>query len=280
MATTANGDPPDTGSEAARTERDPSDGNDAPLSEEERRRKQKEEEAREALEAIKLWKGKAARQDKALLTFFVVIPLFLLAMTPLKPLLIAEHPVLLEFVTGSNAGIGAAAAFARIGEIPLWLVVVAGVVGKIKFDWLFWWMGRRWGRNFINLVAPGDKAQRFADRAQNMNPWIMRGAIVLSYVPGVPTMLVLVSAGWTGMRLVPLLLWDALGALLLTGVVASVGYAAGQAGVDIVLMVDRYALWFTLGIVFVMAFAPVIKQNRAERKRAKEKEKEEEEARG
>jgi membrane protein DedA with SNARE-associated domain len=243
----------------------------APLSAEERKAAEREaqkEEARAALRAIKPWEGRATRQDKALMAAFVGVPLFFMALTPLKPFLIAHHPVLLEFVTGSNAAIGAAAAFARIGEIPLWLVVVAGVVGKVKIDWLFWWVGRRWGRGFVNLIAPGDRAQRFADRAQDMNPWIMPVALILSYLPGIPTVFVLVIAGWTGMRLVPFLLLDALGALVLTASVASVGYAAGQTGVDIVLLVDRYALWFTLAIVVVMAFVPVFKQNRAQ-KRAK-----------
>ncbi|MFC9086172.1 DedA family protein [Nocardiopsis dassonvillei] len=243
----------------------------APLSAEERKAAEREaqkEEARAALRALKPWEGRATRQDKALMAAFVGVPLFFMALTPLKPFLIAHHPVLLEFVTGSNAAVGAAAAFARIGEIPLWLVVVAGVVGKVKIDWLFWWVGRRWGRGFVNLIAPGDRAQRFADRAQDMSPWIMPVALVLSYLPGIPTVFVLVIAGWTGMRLVPFLLLDALGALVLTASVASVGYAAGQTGVDIVLLVDRYALWFTLGIVVVMAFVPVFKQNRAQ-KRAK-----------
>ncbi|WDZ91241.1 DedA family protein [Nocardiopsis sp. HUAS JQ3] len=243
----------------------------APLSAEERKAAEREaqkEEARAALRALKPWEGRATRQDKALMAAFVGVPLFFMALTPLKPFLIAHHPVLLEFVTGSNAAVGAAAAFARIGEIPLWLVVVAGVVGKVKIDWLFWWVGRRWGRGFVNLIAPGDRAQRFADRAQDMSPWIMPVAIVLSYLPGIPTVFVLVIAGWTGMRLVPFLLLDALGALVLTASVASVGYAAGQTGVDIVLLVDRYALWFALGIVVVMAFVPVFKQNRAQ-KRAK-----------
>jgi len=48
---------------------------------------------------------------------------------PLNPFLVAEHPVLLEFVSGDLLAIGAGAAFARVGEAPLWLVVVAGPSG-------------------------------------------------------------------------------------------------------------------------------------------------------
>lgn len=225
-------------------------------------KERQQEEVREAFRAMKPWQGKATRQDKALLITVIAIPLFFMALTPIKPFLIAEHPIGLAFVTGSNAAVGAAAAFARIGELPLWLVVVAGVVGKIKVDWLFWWVGRRWGRGFVNLITQSEKAKDWADRAQDMNPWIIRAALPLSYFPGIPAVFVYVVAGWTGMRLRTFLLLDAVGALLLTSVVAGVGFAAGQTGVDIVLMVDRYAMWFTLAIVFVMAFIPVVKQMR------------------
>lgn len=237
---------------------------DGPLSPEEKKRREKalkEEEARAALRAIKPWEGKATRQDKALLAAFIVIPAFFLALTPLKPLLIADHPVGLAMLTGSNAAIGAASAFARIGEIPLWLVLCAGVIGKIKVDWLFWWLGRRWGRGIVNLITPSERARRLADRVREANPWWIRAAVLVCYVPGVPAALFLVVAGWTGMRLRTFMALDACGALLMTAAVAAAGYAAGQSGVDIILTVDRYALWITFALIFAMAFTPVIRQH-------------------
>ncbi len=248
-------------------------GDDAPTDPKEAERARREQEAREALRAMKPWKGKATRQDKILLACAIGIPAFFLALTPVKPLLIADHPIGLAFLTGSNAAVGAAAAFARIGEIPLWLVVVAGVFGKVKVDWLFWWLGRRWGRGFINnFLARGERAQKFADKAHDLNPWIIRIALTLSYLPGVPAALIHVTAGWTGMRLRTFFLFDALGALILTGVVTAVGYASGQTGVDIILLVDRYALWITFAIIFAMAFYPVFKQQRAEKAKQKARE--------
>jgi membrane protein DedA with SNARE-associated domain len=266
MATTENGDRTDEDPAVRQAgPESPQEAGDLPTKEErEREREQrKKEEAQAALRALKPWQGKATRQDKALMAAFFGLPLFFMAMTPFKPFLIAHHPVLLEFVTGSTSAIGAAAAFSRVGDLPMWLVVVAGVFGKVKLDWLFWWVGRRWGRGIVNLLAPGEKAQRFADGAQSMNPWIIRVALLLNYVPGVPSALVHVIAGWTGMRLAAFMALDAVGALLLTATVASVGYAAGQTGVDIVLMVDKYALWVSIGIILLMAFVPAIKKNRA-----------------
>lgn len=86
------------------------------------------------------WEGRGARGDWVLLALIAVIAGLGVAIRPLRPFLIAAHPVLLELLDGGIAAIGAAAAFARIDELPLWLVVLAGVAGMAKFDWLTWWV--------------------------------------------------------------------------------------------------------------------------------------------
>ncbi|GAB3742314.1 DedA family protein [Microlunatus parietis] len=214
------------------------------------------------------WEGKASRLDKALLIAIIALIGYGFAMMPLKPFLLASHPVLLEFLTGGYASIGAAAAFARIGEIPLWQVIFAGVVGMIKFDWLFWWTGRQWGRGIIKLFANGERAKRIAGRAHDLNPWLVRSAVVLAMLPGIPSALVFAIAGWTGMRLLTFLLLDALGALLITGLVAGLGFQLGQWAVDIVLTVDKYALWVSLALIIGISLITGIKQSRRQAKAA------------
>ena len=76
------------------------------------------------------WEGSATRGDKALVaTVSGVMGLLLLLTIPFRPFLLASRPVVLELVTGSLSAIGAGAAFARIGEASLILVVFAGVSG-------------------------------------------------------------------------------------------------------------------------------------------------------
>lgn len=231
---------------------------------------QEKESAKEQVREMRLWEGKAERQDKILLSLFIGLPLLLMLTIPLRPLFLADHPVPLALITGSYAAIGAGAAFAGIGEGALWLVILAGVIGKIKLSWLFWWLGRRWGVRFIRLTVPSERAQRFADRLQEMNPWVLRLLIPLGYFPGIPTMIVCVLAGTSGMRLRTYLLLDALGALLVTSFVAFVGFTSGQAGVDIVLLIDKYALWIVLTLIFVMAMYPVYTSTRDQKARKAE----------
>ena len=93
-----------------------------------------------------------------------------------------------------------------------------------------------------------------------MNPWVLRAAVVLAVVPGVPTPVVYVMAGWAGMRLVTFLLLSFAGALLMTGLVAGLGYGLGQRAVDVVLLVDKYALIASLTMIGVTLAIPLIKR--------------------
>jgi membrane protein DedA with SNARE-associated domain len=179
---------------------------------------------------------------------------------PVKPFLIASHPVLLEFVSGDLTAVGAAAAFARIGEVPLWLVVVAGAAGMIKLDWLTWWAGRQWGHGIIRMFTTSRRALQWAQRSKDADPRILRLAVVLAMLPGVPTAVVFALAGWAGMRLTTFLLLDLVGALAMTGLVAGLGYGLGQQAVDVVLLVDRYASAVSLTLIGVAASLPPLKR--------------------
>ncbi|TWD73159.1 membrane protein DedA with SNARE-associated domain [Kribbella amoyensis] len=206
------------------------------------------------------WQGRATRVDKALLGAILGVVAIGLVLRPLKPFLLASHPVVLAFVTGDLTAIGAAAAFARIGEGPLWLVVLAGAVGMMKFDWLTWWAGRQWGAGIIRMFTTSERAQRFALRARDLNPWIVRGAVVVAMLPGVPTAVVYAMAGWARMRLSLFLLLDLVSTVLMTGLIAGLGYRLGQDAVDVVLLVDRYASVVSLTLLGLTAAVPLVKR--------------------
>jgi len=209
------------------------------------------------------WEGKATRGDKALVgTVFGVMGLMALTI-PFRPFLLASHPVLLELVTGSLSAIGAGAAFARIGETSLWLVVCAGVFGMVKFDWLFWLAGRRWGARVLALFAPGPWAARFVQRLRTARPWLVGLAVVAGALPGVPAVAVYCLAGLSRMRLVTFLVFDALGALIMVGLVAGLGYGLGQHAVDLVLLVDKYALWVSLALIVGLSFLSGLRRSKA-----------------
>ncbi|TDD68878.1 DedA family protein [Jiangella aurantiaca] len=206
------------------------------------------------------WQGRATRLDMALMGAILGVVALGLVLRPLKPFLLASHPVMLEFLTGDLTAIGAAAAFARIGEAPVWLVVVAGAAGMVKLDWLTWWTGRQWGLGIVRMFTTSERALRFAGRATELRPWTLRAAVVLAVLPGVPTAVVYAMAGLAGMRLATFLILDFAGALVMTGLVAGLGYGLGQQAVDVVLIIDRYAAVVSLTMIAIAVLIPAIKR--------------------
>ncbi|WP_233159057.1 DedA family protein [Pseudonocardia sp. MH-G8] len=228
-------------------------------------------QAQQAWRAVTPWEHPMSRGDKLLVFSTLGVVLLMVATMPVRPFLLASHPIALSAVTGSLSAIGAGAAFARIGEGELWLVVAAGVFGMIKFDWLFWLAGRRWGPKIVELFAPGDFAKRLVSRIRSWPAWAMPLVVMAAALPGIPAPAVFAVAGLGGMRLVSFLIFDAIGAALITGLVAGLGYGVGQHAVDVVLMIDEYALWITLAFVVVVAVRAGRRGHREDRaKKARE----------
>lgn len=200
------------------------------------------------------WEGKPSRGDKALLGLMLGIPAFYLATMPFRPFLIADAPVLLEFVVGSKAAIGAAAAYASVGQLPLWLVLVAGLVGMAKFDWVFWLAGRTWGERMLAGFTQTPRQQRWSRKLQAMPGWALALLVVVARFPGVPGALIWTLAGLNRMRLATFLVLDLIGCALIVGIVATAGYLSGEAGVGMIQLIDNYALYISLGLVFALAF--------------------------
>ncbi|HSK57708.1 MAG TPA: DedA family protein [Actinomycetospora sp.] len=210
-------------------------------------------EARQKWRDAMPWEHPMSRGDKFLVFATLGVILLMVASLPVRPFLLASHPTLLSAVTGSLSAIGAGAAFARVGDGALWLVIAAGVFGMIKFDWLFWLAGRRWGGKIIELWAPGDVAKRFVATIRSWPSWAMPLVVIVAALPGIPAPAVFAVAGLGGMRLLAFLVYDAIGAALIAGLVAGLGYGVGQHAVDVVLMIDRYALWITLALIAVVS---------------------------
>jgi membrane protein DedA with SNARE-associated domain len=196
-----------------------------------------------------------------------------LALWPLVPALIGSHPLVLEIVSGSTLAEVTVGAHSRLGELPLWLAVLAGVPGSMMFDWVFWWAGRRWGDRALHLMLGSDPSPRAvarrearAARLERMAERFGPAAVVLAYYLPLPSLLVYVAAGLSGMRLRTFLALDVLGTVLWVGPVVGLGYAVGQPAVDVVHRVDRYSTILTVVVVLVVIGVQARRRRRAARR--------------
>ena len=201
------------------------------------------------------WDGKPERADLILMGGITFSVVYLLALLPLTPSMVYDHPVILELLKGSWTAMITMGAKARIGEASLFVAVVAAIPGLMWFDWLYWWAGKRWGHRAIDVfLGNHPKAvQRTAqlERLLERFGWL---AIVIVYFQPVPNALVFAGAGLTGMRLRTFLILDLISKLLWIAFCVGLGYAIGQSAVDVAKAVGRYALYFTIGLI-VLIFA-------------------------
>ncbi|MCW2945631.1 MAG: DedA family protein [Actinoallomurus sp.] len=204
------------------------------------------------------WAGRPRRADLICWFGIALSGFYALALIPVRPMLIGNHPLLLELLTGSMSSIVTAGAFARVGKVPLVLAVVSAVPGMIMFDPFFWWAGRRWGRGMLTIFAGRSRrGGRLISRAERLGRRLGWLGVVFAYYLPVPAALLFVVAGWTGMRLVTFVLLDTLGALLWIGLLVGLGYYLGQDAVDVAKTISQYGLWISIGL-----FAAVIAAQR------------------
>lgn len=116
---------------------------------------------------------------------------------------------------------------------------------------------RRWGGGILRFLGAGEGHQRWVERAQDAHPLILRTAVMLAAVPGIPTAVVSVIAGTTGMRLSTSLLFDIAGAVGATALVAGLGFTLGDPAVEVVLVIDRYASAVSVAVVASAIIVPL-----------------------
>lgn len=203
------------------------------------------------------WSGKARKRDVICLTVIMLSGFYGLAMIPLTPRLISTHPLLLEVLAGSNSSTVAGGAFAAVkSSVELGFVVLAALLGMMKFDFFFWWAGNMWGHRIIQLFAGRSRrAAKFAQRAESVSPrWAGVAVLLAAFLP-VPSPLVYAVAGWVGLPLLWFLVCDVIGTAAWASLLASLGYILGDDGVRAANLVSRYAL-ITIIVLVVVAVVP------------------------
>ena len=102
--------------------------------------------------------------------------------------------------------------------------------------------------------SPGGVARREA-RSARLERMVERfgpAAVVLAYYLPLPTLLIYVAAGLSGMRLRTFLALDVVGTLLWVGPIVGLGYAIGKSAVDVVDQIEHYSTFLAIGAVLVV----------------------------
>ncbi|MDO5092029.1 MAG: VTT domain-containing protein [Propionibacteriaceae bacterium] len=210
------------------------------------------------------WKRKPGRAEVACMTWFGVAAVYGLVMMPLRAWLIAAAPDILAMITGGRATVAASGALAATGRMSHWLLVlVVASVFSLKFDWIYWWAGKLWGRGMIEVWAGRSKraARNYAlveKWAKKLGPW----GFVVAYLP-IPLPLaavVFVLSGATGLSLKRFLLYDYLASTAWLVFYFWLGWGLGEPAVALLDAYAKIAGYVAIGMLVVIFVSSYLKQ--------------------
>lgn len=119
----------------------------------------------------------------------------------------------------------AAGALSAHGEMRTSIIILLGIVGCLAGDWLWFWFGRRWGSQAIQLLCrfTADPRKSSAGAHEKFRRYGLRVFYVAKFFPGLDGLMPPL-AGAEGVSLMGFLARDAVGSLLWSGFYVGLGY--------------------------------------------------------
>lgn len=212
------------------------------------------------------WNGKPTKADYWCLGWFGFVGIFGLAMIPLRAWLLGLDPPILLALTGSRVGAASTGALAAVGEAPNWLwFLLIGSVVNIKFDWIYWWAGKLWGRGILDVQAAN--SPRAARNIARVEQWAVKlgwVGIFLAYVP-IPlpiAFVVFVLMGMTGMPLWKFMVLDFIAKTLWSFIYLGLGWWIGEPVVEVLDGYAKIANWVAIALLVVVFYGIFRNQNK------------------
>ncbi len=216
------------------------------------------------------WKGKPGKAELWCIGLIIATGIYGLFALFLRGVILGAFTAptrdyVLAAVTGSNIAMVDIGAFMRVGQSQpfWWAAVIAASLTSIKFDWLWWWAGRLWGRGVIDMIAA---RSRWAGRTARYAEGIARkfggpAVFLVWFIPFLPSSIVYAFVGDARMSLRKFLLIDFAAGLVYRGLWMYAGYQLGEPAKDLVDKLASYSKWITIaGLVVV--FLGVYRQQR------------------
>ena len=135
----------------------------------------------------------------------------------------------------------------------------------IKFDWIYWWAGKLWGRGILEVQA--GQSKRAARNIARVERWAVKLGwlgIFLAYLP-IPLPLafvVFVLAGMTGMPLWKFMVLNFVAKTVWSFIYFALGWEIGEPVVFLLEQYDRVANWIAIALVAVIMFTAFRNQSK------------------
>lgn len=208
------------------------------------------------------WKKEPGRADYACMAWFGVVAVFSLILIPTRAWLLGVAPDWLAMITGGRTAVAASGALAGVGQMGHWPVVLAvASLLSLKFDWIYWWAGRLWGRGIIEVWAgQSARAKRNYDRAEGWANRLGPLGFFIAYVPvPLPLMqVVFVLSGAANMSLRRFLIYDYIASTIWLVFYFWLGWQLGEPAVEVLNWYARIAGYVAIALLVVVIGSSVM----------------------
>lgn len=193
------------------------------------------------------------RRDYLILAYMLVGIVLGFLFIPLRTWFL-NHVVLYALLVGGYTSAVVGGAQSTVGGPAAWVIVLLSLVGALYLMPQWWLIGRYWGREYLEQMSAGSpRMAKWTRRLDNLSGPALAAATIVSYTPFLPTLAIcnLLS----GIRKMPLwfvVLINAIGALIRNSIFAYLGVVYGQQVLEVVNLINRYALWVTGALVVIM----------------------------
>lgn len=217
------------------------------------------------------WKGKPGKADMWCGALIVITGLYSLVTLPVRPWILGTFSApardyILACFSGSNIAMVDLGARLGVGQDVTfwWAALIAASLTSIKFDWLWWWAGRLWGRGVIDMVAARSKwAARSAYWAESVAKRFGGPAVFLVwFIPLLPSSIVYAFVGDARMSLRRFLFIDFSAGIVYRGLWMYLGYRMGTPAKDLVSTIARYSTYLTIACLVIVVIGVVRQQRR------------------
>lgn len=196
------------------------------------------------------WKHKPTRADIACFSWLSVVAVYGLVMLPLRPVILGLAPQVIGSL-GYRTGFVMSGALAATGDNWWPVVLLLGSLGAMKFDWVYWWAGKRWGRNLIEVWSGrSERARRANERAERLARKYETLAIAVTFLPiPLPAGVIYAVLGEAGTSLRKFLTVTFASALASTAAYMYLGFLIGEPAVALMEAYGQYLWYLSLAIL-------------------------------
>ena len=200
------------------------------------------------------WRHRPGKADLACMAAMSIVAVYALIMLPLRPVMLGLAPHLLGSL-GYRTGLVLVGALAAVGDQWWPLVLLLGSLAAMKFDWIYWWAGRLWGRHIMDVWATNNspRTQRRWERVWELTHRYETLAIIVTFLPlPLPAGVIYAALGAAGTRLSKFLGVGIASSLVTTAGYMALGYWIGAPAVEVVDTYGRYLWYLSIAILVGM----------------------------